>query len=64
MSWRYRERSGGGQSIKGFVTLKIVAHLQFVSEVRPEVVYDIFKKVKITLVTCLRGKKVWGHKCV
>ena len=48
---------GGAQSIKGFATLKNVVNLQFASEVRPEVVQDIFKKVKITQVTCLHGKK-------
>ena len=47
---------GGAQSIKGFATLKNVVNLQFASEVRPEVVQDIFKKVEITQVTCLHGK--------
>ena len=30
--------------------------MQFASEVRPEVVRNIFKKVKITQVACLHGK--------
>ena len=38
--------------------LKNVVNLQFASEVRSEVVRDIFKKVKITQVTCFHGKKV------
>ena len=42
--------------MKGFATLKNVVNLQFASEVRPEVVRDIFKNVKITQVTCLHGK--------
>ena len=37
--------------------LKNVVNLQFASEVRSQVVRDIFKKVKITQVTCLHGKK-------
>ena len=54
---------GGAQSIKGFLPLKNVVNLQFASEVRPEVVRDIFKKVKIAQVTCLHGKK-FGDKNV
>ena len=49
--------------------LKNVGNLQFVSEVRPEVVRDIsksvFKKVKITQVTPDAFiEKIWGRKCV
>ena len=73
MSWRYREITSSSfgynkylrrsESIKGFLTLKNVVNLQFASEVRPEVVRDIFKKVKIAQVTCLHGKKL-GDKNV
>ena len=54
---------GGAQSIKGFATLKNVVNLQFASEVRPEVVQDIFKQVKITQVTCLE-KSLRTEMCI
>ena len=55
---------GGAQSIKGFATLKNVVNLQFASEVRPEVVQDIFGKSKLHKLHAFMEKSLRTEMCV